>query len=742
MPIFQNGITSLGVTASFRDWFNQYNDSVLGKLNNALISRPLAGDGITFSYQSDGGYTFEISNKITKAITFSGNVAFEGSVSLGSSRLSGLAVEITGNYISRGVTAGKVVRLTSTGGLTLAKADTPSNAEVLGIAIDVNATRTIVAVAGKVSGSTLASNLITGGLTSGCVYFVDPVIAGGITRTEPTTVGLVSKPILVGMGTIEGNILPYRGQYIQGSCGASGSYLFNSSVLIEVESKGEAETSFEMRPGALIAVDIEKPSYSTAYTSISGTPLYFKATSLTPVEKIIGIVSEYVGAYDSTVGAKITLKVNTSGSVINNISSLDGWGSLDSGVVYLEPTGTFTQKKPTTDVIVVGNVSGNNLVLNIDSPSQIFTTISGAGGTRFQNYLINGSLNLWQRGLGVSAAYGITASTTPNKKYIADRWIMWGASGERGFTGERKSFSPKTQTDVLGYPNYYISLIKNTTDSSLVSNFYNVIEDPRTIANKQLTFSFYARTIGGTGSFTINSTQYTSTSGYINGITHATHTSAIASNWSRYSATFVGPTASSAAVSYFLMGIGLRNNGRTYEFAQFILEDGSTASTPTMVSFAEDYSRAAEFYQRSYGPDEKTGTDTIETNRGNLGILSPNSVILSHTMKYRMTRTPEVTIYSLKGNTGEISFKDTASPTDTLWYDSKDNTLFATRIKNCAIAFGAAPVQRWNGNNFSVNPISNVRKTQADFNFVPYTSYCWFDFVGFHYVADADTTIY
>jgi hypothetical protein len=82
MPIFQNGITSLGVTASFRDWFNQYNDSVLGKLNNALISRPLAGDGITFTSSNDGGYTLSLSGTIGRTMTFENSVVFQGNVSL------------------------------------------------------------------------------------------------------------------------------------------------------------------------------------------------------------------------------------------------------------------------------------------------------------------------------------------------------------------------------------------------------------------------------------------------------------------------------------------------------------------------------------------------------------------------------------------------------------------------------------------------------------------------------------
>jgi hypothetical protein len=320
---------------------------------------------------------------------------------------------------------------------------------------------------------------------------------------------------------------------------------------------------------------------------------------------------------------------------------------------------------------------------------------------------------------------------------------MWGASGENGFTGQRQTFSPITQKDVGGYPKHYVSLIKNTSVAGDKSYFYNVIEDPRTVAEKQLTFSFYAKTPGGTGTFTINSVQYNSSGGYVYGTTHATKTTSN-SNWTRYDATFVGPTASASLPSYFLVGVGLGENGKTFEFAQFILEEGSTASTPQFVNVDEEYEKAAPFYQRSYLPGETSGTNTISDNRGVLRNLLPRNLVLSETFKYPMIRTPHsVTIFSLKGNEGEISFKDTTSNDSMTWYDSKDPALFISPLVNCQPAITGSLGTRWNGfaGNPPTNPISNRYRTKTDFFFVPYTSHCWFDFVGFHYVADADTQI-
>ena len=140
MSAFQS-ITPLGTTASFYDWFNSYNTNAVGKLNSIYISRPYNGDGITLDYNStSGGYTFAFSGDVTRNTTFRGNVTVEGILTSASSQFAGVAFGISGNYLSAGVTTGKVLRVTATGGLTLAIANTATGAEVLGIALSAMTT--------------------------------------------------------------------------------------------------------------------------------------------------------------------------------------------------------------------------------------------------------------------------------------------------------------------------------------------------------------------------------------------------------------------------------------------------------------------------------------------------------------------------------------------------------------------------------------------------------------------------
>ena len=721
MSSFQTNISTLGPTASFYDWFYQYNNSVLSKLNLAQIAFPYAGDGITFTSSSNGGYTFELSGTVAKNMEFSGDVTFKGLVQLSDILLNGIAFGVSGNFISAGVTSGKVVKIISGGGLALANAGTPSNSEIVGIAIDVNTSRTVVAVAGKISGTTLANNLISGGFTSGCVYFLDPVISGGITRIEPFTVGQVSKPVILGLSTTEGVILPYRGQYISGVSGASGENLFNTAIYVNVLSKGEAEVDFGLKPGRIIATNPTSTNLSSEYAGAFNN-VYFKATSSTPSEKILGIVSEYVGGYNSTPSGTIVLKVNTNGSVITSVSSLADWFGIDTGEIYLDGSGLFTTT-PTS--LFVGNVADDDLVLNIKSPSTIITSGSSSAGGNKNNLMINGCLHLWQRGRGVTTGFGITAGPDDKKEYLADRWVMWGVSGENGYTAERGNFS-LTQTDVLGYPKYFASVRKNTNTSSNPAYFYNVIDDVRTLANKQFTLSLYARTPGGTGTFSVHSIQNISVNGntYINGTTHATFTTPN-SNWSRYSTTFVGPAAAAGITnSYSLVGIKFHENEKTFDFAQFILEEGVTASIPSIIDIDEEYKRAAPYYQRSYDPDMLTGTPFGFGGKTSITVMPFSKSYYHYPIK--MKRAPaniSIELYNIFGTKNDATIDSNGTP-----INMKDSN--GTQCYN-GIRSYTPPL----------NPITTTSATDTYIIVTPISGFCTFDVLYFNYVADADTLI-
>jgi len=115
----------------------------------------------------------------------------------------------TVNQTSHGFSVGNVLTLSGTT-YAKAKADTAANAEVVGIVDSVtDANNFVLRTVGKITGLT--------GLTAGTAYFLDPVTAGALTATEPTTANQVSKPLLIADTTTSGYFYNFRGQVISPS---------------------------------------------------------------------------------------------------------------------------------------------------------------------------------------------------------------------------------------------------------------------------------------------------------------------------------------------------------------------------------------------------------------------------------------------------------------------------------------------------------------------------------------------
>ena len=209
-------INNLSYTDTFKTWFDRTN-SVISALNGVTVYNVLAGDGIGVT-SANNIFTISHGSSVATGVTFNGNVKFNGSVSFASSpSLTSLRVSVTPK--TSGLTSGNVVRITQTG-LTLAKADNSTNAEVLGMIVGEDASSNIIALNGIVDNSTFANTIsnalkISGAtLIPGQMYFLDSVAAGGITVNEPTAYQYMSKPVILGICGSVGSLVPYRGSAV------------------------------------------------------------------------------------------------------------------------------------------------------------------------------------------------------------------------------------------------------------------------------------------------------------------------------------------------------------------------------------------------------------------------------------------------------------------------------------------------------------------------------------------------
>lgn len=119
------------------------------------------------------------------------------------------------------LTVGMAIKGLAAGTYEAATADSAANAEVVGIVTVVPDNNNFTFVSAGQTTTMVA-------LTANSVYFLDPVTAGLLTLTEPTTAGQISRPVLYTDTTTSGFYLPYRGVEV----GASSTTTNNAKNLI------------------------------------------------------------------------------------------------------------------------------------------------------------------------------------------------------------------------------------------------------------------------------------------------------------------------------------------------------------------------------------------------------------------------------------------------------------------------------------------------------------------------------
>lgn len=224
------GITTLNLGNTFGAWYAKTNEMIT-RLNDMQVGGISGGDGILVEkHPSDqGGYTLSIANTVSKNMTFIGDVDIQGTLTYaygGENSISAIAITVPANA---GVTIGNVVFVDSTGLAQRAIANDECTAEAIGVVVGFTGSNAQVAVSGKISGSALVEKFlgITGAtLQKGAVYFLSAGISGSGTTLEPNPIQNVSKPVLIGITSDAGIILPYRGFMGVTSGGFSGSNSF------------------------------------------------------------------------------------------------------------------------------------------------------------------------------------------------------------------------------------------------------------------------------------------------------------------------------------------------------------------------------------------------------------------------------------------------------------------------------------------------------------------------------------
>lgn len=252
-----------------------------------------------------------------------------------------------------------------------------------------------------------------------------------------------------------------------------------------------------------------------------------------------------------------------------------------------------------------------------------------ANNLTFRNVLINGAMNVWQR--GTSIAFGAAAY-----QYMQDRWRFVRGSFAAGAT-----ISRQTTSDTTNLPNIqYCARIQR--DSGNTSTQYLEITQAVESANsvpfigKSVVLSFYARA-GANYSSSSNALSAlvstgTGTDQAYNSFTNLTsvinQTATLTTTWQRFSYTgTVGLTATQIGVLFRYTPVGTAGANDYFEITGVQLEAGSSASAFETRPVGTELALCQRYYFRE---SKSSGSNifspagmTLASNRADLTVVPP-----------------------------------------------------------------------------------------------------------------------
>ena len=358
-----------------------------------------------------------------------------------------------------------------------------------------------------------------------------------------------------------------------------------------------------------------------------------------------------------------TLKVNK----IEHTSTTDGGVSIDSS----------------------GNVT---LPANTKVGTQ---NLPSAGPLSNRNLIINGAMNIWQRGTSSTGLGGGSA-------YLADRWMFEALGGTAArVTYDRVEDSPTISDDVNYSP--YSARITITTTGGTASgdfgllrqmiegyNFQHIYQRPFTVSfwvKSSITGTFAFSAYGGavttgTPSFTQTYTIDTADTWEYKTISVPACPAGTLSNWSFTSgrgldvmwrlwdnaSSHSGTLGEWNTNTYSVPDASYTNlagtNGATWQITQVQIEPGSVATPFEHRSFGDELARCQRYYCKTYNQDVFPGASD---KQGSLFVYknSSNNAGWNFNFPVQMRAVPSFSTYSHAGTVDKCSFSTTDISTST-----------------------------------------------------------------------------
>lgn len=266
----------------------------------------------------------------------------------------------------------------------------------------------------------------------------------------------------------------------------------------------------------------------------------------------------------------------------------------------------------------------NDITGTINLLGQSVTTSAG------KNAIINGGMDIWQRG----------TSFTSTGIYTADRWYNGTNSGQ--------TFSRQTTSDTTNLPNIQYCIRAQRNNATSNTNIVGISQSIETVnsipyASKAVTLSFYARK-GANLSGTVTATIYSGTgtdqrrdfgAGFTGEATVATSNPSLTTTWARYTITgTVASTATELAALIYFVPTGTAGAADYIEVTGVQLELGSTATTFSRAggNIQGELAACQRYYiQNSMGIQDFANGAAVSTTVGRFNFSLPTAMRVTPT---------------------------------------------------------------------------------------------------------------
>lgn len=267
---------------------------------------------------------------------------------------------------SHSLSVGYPIRVSGTNTYVGAQANNEANAEVVGYVTEI--------VDGDNFKYVPIGEVTTGvpSVAAGTVLFLSPTVQGGLTSTEPTTVGQVSKPLMVVIESgAKALFINYRGMKITPE-GEGGGGITDYPEIIKFDSGVTEGTDLYTFNGSVTKTINFKSGTNISFTTASGEVTISADGGGGDVTGPSSAVDSNIAVYDSTTG-KIIKDGGTKISDLATTSSLSG---------YVPTTTTVNGKALSSNISLspsdIGSPSGSGTCSGTNSGDNAATTrISG-----------------------------------------------------------------------------------------------------------------------------------------------------------------------------------------------------------------------------------------------------------------------------------------------------------------------------------------------------------------------------